>query len=96
MPRASELTLGESLALIRDLSDLGVYMITLNGGEPFLHRHWARIGKEVVDHGIKLGLISNGYRVDEKTVQTVAALEPYEVGISLDGGKEHVSWAHGQ
>jgi radical SAM protein with 4Fe4S-binding SPASM domain len=88
MPRSSELTLGESLALIRDLSDLGAYMITLNGGEPFLHRHWARIGKEVVDRGIKLGLISNGYRVDDKTVQTVAALEPYEVGISLDGGKD--------
>ena len=88
MPRARELALGESLALIRDLSDLGTYMITLNGGEPFLHQHWARIGKEVVDHGIKLGLITNGYRVDDETVQAVAALEPYEVGISLDGGKD--------
>jgi radical SAM protein with 4Fe4S-binding SPASM domain len=86
-PRTSELSLAESLALIHDLNELGVYMITLNGGEPFLNPHWARIGKEINDHGIKLGLITNGYGIKDDVMRAVAALDIYEVGISLDGGR---------
>jgi MoaA/NifB/PqqE/SkfB family radical SAM enzyme len=83
--RTGELSLPESLTLIRDLAELGVTMITLNGGEPFLHPHWFSIGKAVSDYGIRLAFITNGYNLPDHVFTEVARLKPYEIAFSLDG-----------
>jgi radical SAM protein with 4Fe4S-binding SPASM domain len=87
-PRYNELSLTESLSVIRDLNDLGVYLITLNGGEPFLNPNWAQIGKTIRDYGIQLAIITNGFGLNKEIYQQIAALEPYEIGLSLDGGRD--------
>jgi len=88
LSRKEELTLNESLAVIRDLNELGAYMITLNGGEPFLNPNWLQIGRAIHDYGIQLAFITNGFHLHENIFHEIAVLEPYEVGISLDGDKE--------
>ena len=62
-PREQELSLSESMQLIDDLNELGTTMITLNGGEPFLHSNWFQIGKRIVDYGIRLAFITNGFHI---------------------------------
>jgi len=86
-PRTGELSRIEALQLIRTLCDLGPALITLSGGEPFLSPHWAALGREIRDYGVQLAVITNGYAVGEDEVENLVALEPYEVAVSLDGGR---------
>lgn len=88
LPRKNELSLNESLNLIRDLNDLGVTMITLIGGEPFLHPNWISIAKTISDYGIRLAIITNGYHLSESIFSEVEKLDPYEIALSLDGSRE--------
>jgi radical SAM protein with 4Fe4S-binding SPASM domain len=88
LPRQNELSLAESLNLIRELNDLGTTMVTLIGGEPFLNPNWLPIGKAITDYGIRLAIITNGFHLPDSIYSEVARLDPYEIAFSLDGNRE--------
>ncbi len=83
--RLNELTTKEALHLCRDLSAIHAKKICLMGGEPFLRKEWETLGKEVIDHGMKLLIISNGFLVNSKIISKLVRLQPYGFSLSLDG-----------
>jgi len=54
------------------------------GGEPFLKKDWEKIAQCIVDLGMKLNIVSNGFILN-KYLKELIRLQPNVVGISLDG-----------
>lgn len=73
------------LEVVHELAELGTREVTLIGGEVLLHPGWERIGREVTALGMRLILVTNGLLVDEREKERILALEPWIVGVSLDG-----------
>ncbi|MHA2273677.1 MAG: radical SAM protein [Candidatus Hodarchaeales archaeon] len=85
--RLKELNTKEAFALVRDLADISCKNVCLMGGEPFLRSDWEELAREVVNYGMALSFVSNGWMLEEH-LPTLRKLEPMVVGISLDGTKE--------
>jgi radical SAM protein with 4Fe4S-binding SPASM domain len=84
--RRKELTTEDWKNTTKQLADLNCREITLLGGEPFLQPDWYSIAKTITSYGIKVTLISNGLRINDEIITKLRTLEPYAVGISIDGG----------
>ena len=54
---------------IDKLADLGTGIITISGGEPLLHRDLCRMIAHMRKRGIFVGLISNGYLLNEHRIR---------------------------
>ena len=83
--RSDELTTGESLRLIDELTGLGCKSITLSGGEPLLRDDWMLLAARMHTNGLTTYLISNGYMLDGDTADRFLELGIKRVGISIDG-----------
>jgi radical SAM protein with 4Fe4S-binding SPASM domain len=83
--RGRELNQVEALGLCEDLSDLGCGKIILSGGEALLRPDWEVIARRIVELGMHASLISNGFIIDKKHAEKIAATGICRVGISLDG-----------
>jgi len=86
-PRDDELNLDEALDLCDQLADLEVELLTLSGGEPFLHPHWDALAGRLDQGGVKVMMITNGYMVEEQ-VERLAASPIRRVGFSIDGNQQ--------
>jgi radical SAM protein with 4Fe4S-binding SPASM domain len=84
-PRSNELSTTEALQLCHDLSEILSEKVCFMGGEPFLRKEWDVLGKEVVDLGMKLLIISNGFLVNSNVISKLVHLQPYGFSLSLDG-----------
>ena len=84
--RINELSTDEALDLIEQLADIGCKRVVLSGGEPFLRKDWAVLALRIRDLGMNVTFISNGYVVNDDTVDLLKVINPSGVGISLDGG----------
>ncbi len=75
--------------IIKILAESGVNEISLYGGEPSLHPNFLEFGKEIKEHGVCSGFISNGFGIKEETVDKI--LDYFDHGgISIHGfRKEH-------
>lgn len=82
-----ELTTEEALNLCDDLAELGLKIITLSGGEPFVRKDWPQITRRLTDNGVKTNVISNGWFVDENLVETAFKAGLVNIGLSIDGLK---------
>ena len=83
--RHRELTTKEALRVCDELAALGNQRITLSGGELFLRRDWDQIAARLRHHRIGVGLITNGFLL-QQNLPKIQKLMPLEVvGISLDG-----------
>jgi len=82
-----ELTTEEAFALCDDLKELGLEVITLSGGEPTLRDDLPLIINRLVDNGIIVNIISNGWLVDETIVRQIKAAGVTGIAISIDGLK---------
>ena len=83
--RTNELTIKEALKLCKDLAEIDSKEVCFMGGEPFLRKEWYQLGKEVTDLGMKLLVISNGFKIDNDIISKLVKLQPYGVSVSLDG-----------
>jgi len=83
--RQNELTTKQWNSVTKQLVLLGCKKIALLGGEPFLRKNWYEISETVKEYGLKLLFISNGFLVNEKTVEKLRKLDPYAVAVSVDG-----------
>jgi radical SAM protein with 4Fe4S-binding SPASM domain len=83
--REDELSLEENLDLADQLAALGCKRITLSGGEPTLHPNWDTIGKRLVDRGVRVNLISNGWHWDASHVARAKAAGLCGAAFSVDG-----------
>lgn len=83
-PRKDELSTREALDLCDQIAGLGIPAVALMGGEPLLRRDWKEIARRLVSHGIRVGLVTNGFLFDEKTAAACERIGVCQVCVSLD------------
>lgn len=80
-----EMSLAEWRPILRELHEwLGPFRINFLGGEPMLHPEFFEILAFCRDEGILAGVTTNGSLLTEKNARRLAALEPFNISISLD------------
>ena len=83
-----ELTTDEALKVCDDMAALGMRWITLSGGEPLTRKDWPQLAGRLHQNGIIPNIITNGWLVDDKMVESAEANGVETISISLDGVKE--------
>lgn len=83
--RPQELSTEEAFDLIEQLADLGCKRIVLSGGEPFMRKDWSALAHRIVYMGMTCNLISNGFIVNDDTIDLLKAAGVTYLGFSLDG-----------
>ncbi len=83
--RPDELTSEEALTLCDELAALGTQWLVISGGEPLLRPDWQQIALRAKADGIEIGIISNGYALEEKAADAIAEIGFKNVGLSFDG-----------
>lgn len=96
-----ECTLDEIYRIADHLAKLGVAMVLLTGGEPFVREDLAGIIKAFEERGIHVRMQTNGF-ASEEAIQKVVACGGRDISISLDtldpdkqdwiNGDFHKSW----
>jgi MoaA/NifB/PqqE/SkfB family radical SAM enzyme len=79
-----ELTLSNIDVLAHNLDKMGVSMLILTGGEPFLRKDLSEVVRIFKKHHIESRLQTNGLLVTEENLQAVIDAGVSEVTISLD------------
>jgi len=83
--RDGELSHDECLSIADQLAALGCQRMTLGGGEPTMHPRWDAIGRRLTDRGVRVNLISNGWRWTDEHVRRAQDAGLNNVSFSLDG-----------
>ncbi|MBN2441735.1 MAG: radical SAM protein [Spirochaetales bacterium] len=86
--KPDELTTEEALQLCDDIAAIGLRIMTLSGGEPFVRDDWHQIAKRLVDNGVRTNVISNGWFIDDELIDKAQRAGLSNIGISLDGLKD--------
>ena len=73
--------------IVDELAEIGVLEIVVGGGEPLVHPYWFFIFKHISDLGMNLIISTNGLLLNERNLQYLRSVKPFEVRISFDGGK---------
>lgn len=69
---------------IDHLAELGNLILTLTGGEPFMHPDLDKIVARAVDHGMVVTSISNAYPVTRKRIDQMNAAGLHLLQVSVD------------
>jgi radical SAM protein with 4Fe4S-binding SPASM domain len=94
-PRENELDTVESLDLVDQIADLGFRLIVLSGGEPTIRPDWKSIGAKVNERNLDFAIISNTLAWTGDTIEDLANLSPYSIGISVDGEEKTHDYLRG-
>ena len=78
-----ELTLTDFERIERDLTSLGTFVVSIEGGEPFVRADLADIVSVFARHHIPL-LYTNGWYVDEAKARALWTAGLAQVGVSID------------
>jgi MoaA/NifB/PqqE/SkfB family radical SAM enzyme len=83
-----EMTTPQIFEALRKIADFGVLYLTLTGGEALCHKDFFKIATEVRRLGMALRIYTNGYLLaDRKIAKKVKALKPFEIEITVHGGR---------
>ncbi len=83
--RADELNTAECLDVAAQLIDLGCRRASLIGGEVFLRSDWREIAAALTSRGVRVCIITNGYRMTPELIADLKGLDIESVAVSLDG-----------
>lgn len=72
--------------VIDELADMGCAYVLVTGGEPTLHPDFLPFCRHIVDRGMLLNLYTNGLAVSDSLFDSIVALHPNTVSVSLYGG----------
>ncbi len=81
----SELSFDEMKSVVDDLAKMKVEVITLTGGEPFLHPHAAQIAQYIKQRGMACNILSNGGVLTKKLARQIVDAKVDALTFSLDG-----------
>lgn len=81
-----ELTTEEALKLCEDLAKIPCKRVILMGGEVFLRKDWKIIANKIVELGMEIAFITNGFITSKRLISEIKSLDPVFVGVSVDGG----------
>jgi len=85
-----ELTTAEIFSIISQLRKLGVLSLSLSGGEMFTRRDISDILGFLSENRFLLTLYTNGTLLDNEHIETIAALKPFRVEISVYGATPEI------
>lgn len=80
-----ELSTAEALDLIDQMKEVGLRHVTLSGGEPTIRKDIFTLTEKLSDCGIDFSIISNGWLLDERTVEKARNAHVTYIAMSLDG-----------
>ena len=83
--RHDELTTEECFSVVDQLADLGVFEVTLIGGEAYLRSDWTRIVERIVARGMSPLLTTGGRGVTLELAKAAAAAGLASASVSIDG-----------
>ena len=83
-PAPDELSTKEALKLMDDLSNLGIGLLVIDGGEPLCREDTLDIVKYATLKGIRTTIGSNGTLIDEAMAKSMLGAGVQAVAISLD------------
>lgn len=85
-----ELSTAECFEIIEDLADLGCETVILSGGEPLMRQDIGAIAAMIRNCGMEVGFISNGYLLNEQTIEILKSVKPIAFGISIDAADDYL------
>jgi radical SAM protein with 4Fe4S-binding SPASM domain len=80
-----ELTFDEIKKVISDIALMKTQMFAVTGGEPFMRKDLLDILGFAHSQGLKTGIATNGFLIDEQMVQKIKEVGVGSIQISLDG-----------
>ncbi len=80
-----ELTADEWIGLALKAREMGMLQLTLTGGEVFVRSDFRRIYEALSDMGFLIQIFTNGYALDQETVDWLAARPPFALRFTLYG-----------
>lgn len=80
-----ELTTEQICRAVDEMAALRVDMLAVTGGEPLLRKDLLAVLDHARQRGLKTGIATNGYLVDEAMAQRIGAAGVQSVQVSLDG-----------
>lgn len=83
--RDNELSEAEALKLCEDLRELGCKKIGIIGGEFFLSPYWENVTKKLMDLGIGVTHLTNGFLLNEQNIGKLKNLGIRWISVSIDG-----------
>ena len=86
--KSDELTEQEALNLCDQIGKLGLYYLTLSGGEPLMCKHWNKIAKRLKANNVIPNMITNGWLLTKEIIREAKESGIANIAISLDGLKE--------
>jgi len=90
-PFDDELSLEEFYQLIEEFKTLGIFQVTVTGGEPFMRRDVFLILKKLVEAKIKVSVISNGTMITDRTAEQLVDLNVKTIQVSLDAASPEIN-----
>jgi radical SAM protein with 4Fe4S-binding SPASM domain len=83
--RAEELTPTEYLSLFTQLREMGITLVTLAGGEPFIRRDLFDIIGAAKSRHLACNIFTNGTLIDSESIKKIFEYDLDKVIVSLDG-----------
>jgi radical SAM protein with 4Fe4S-binding SPASM domain len=83
--RPDELSTAEALDLVRQIAELGVFEVSLIGGEAYLRDDWAVIAAEIVRHGMQANIVTGGRGFTAERAKKARDAGIRNVSVSVDG-----------
>jgi radical SAM protein with 4Fe4S-binding SPASM domain len=82
--RPEELTTPEALALVDQLATLGVFEVSLIGGEAYLRDDWVVIARAIRDAGMDVNMVTGGRGFTRERAEQARAAGIRNVSVSVD------------
>ncbi len=86
--REDELSTEEAMDLVRQLAELGITEVTIEGGEAFLRPDWLDIARAITAHGMACSMTTGGYGMSRELARRIKDAGIRQVGVSVDGLEE--------
>ncbi len=86
--QSEEIGLTDIKALVDDLAQLGVKVITLTGGEPFLRKDILEIISYIKTKGVGCNVLTNGMLINPTIAAELVRAEVDTITFSMDGPEE--------
>lgn len=80
----NELSFNEMKSVLRQLKEMGVFQISLSGGEPFLCKNIFKLGEYANKLGLDVYTPSNGTLINKETIKKIKKAKFIYIEISLD------------
>lgn len=83
--RADELSTGEALDVVQQLSKMGTAEVAIHGGEAYLRDDWLEIVRAIREHGMDCTMVTGGRGFSRELAEAAKRADISGVSVSVDG-----------